>query len=169
MPFIKEKFKTYNDFGKADINTIYGEKLKNATSYKANQFASAIFINDNGVFKIKPLPAMSQLSSVNEILMADFNNDMVDDVLLLGNLNTSEVETPRNDASYGTLLFGDGNGLFSFVPNDTVNLWENGDVKGAKFINIGDKKAIIIAKNNDKVVILQINNQFKVKPNEAIK
>ena len=36
MPFIKEKFPSYHDFGMADLSTVYGaEELKKATHYKA--------------------------------------------------------------------------------------------------------------------------------------
>lgn len=157
MPFIKKEFESYDAFGKADVQDIYGEKLKEAISYRANQFASSIFINENGTFEIKPLDVMAQLSSTNEILYTDFDQDGKDDLLLLGNLYSSEVETPRNDASYGTLLLGDNSGNFSFVPNDQINLWENGDVKGAQLIEIAGQQAVLIAKNNAPVRLLLIN------------
>jgi hypothetical protein len=72
----------------------------------------------------------------------------------LGNLYGSEVETPRNDASYGTLLSGKGANEFKIIPNYISNLWADGDVKDAVFINIGTEKAILIAKNNAKLLLL---------------
>ncbi|PID71334.1 MAG: hypothetical protein CR985_00280 [Flavobacteriales bacterium] len=156
MPFIKKKFKTYDEFGRADINTIYGEQLKNAIKYRANNFKTTLFENDNGKFTAEALDVMTQLSSVNEIIAEDFNGDGHIDLLLLGNLNTSEVETPRNDASYGTLLLGKPDGNFSYISNNQINLWANGDIKNARLITIAGKRAVIIAKNNDSVSILSL-------------
>ena len=38
---------------------------------------------------------------VNQIVVKDFNNDTKLDIVIAGNLYSSEVETPRNDASNG--------------------------------------------------------------------
>jgi len=48
----------------------------------------------------------------NSILVDDFNNDQKKDILLLGNLYSSEVEIPRNDISYDYLLKGKQNRVF---------------------------------------------------------
>tara|TARA_B110000503_G_scaffold60104_1_gene95635 strand:- start:1124 stop:4477 length:3354 start_codon:yes stop_codon:yes gene_type:complete len=154
MPFVKEKFKTYNDYGSASIKEIYGEKLTSGITYKSTYFASAVLLNKNGKFIFNPFENKAQLSSVNKILIHDFNNDLKQDILLLGNLYGSEVETPRNDASYGTLLVGKGSNEFEIIPNYISNLWADGDVKDAVFINIGTKKAVLIAKNNDKLSLI---------------
>jgi hypothetical protein len=154
MAFVKEKFKTYNAYGSASIKEIYGEKLTTGITYKSTYFASAVLINDNGKFIFNPFENKAQLSSVNKILIHDFNNDLKQDILLLGNLYGSEVETPRNDASYGTLLIGKGSNEFEIIPNYISNLWADGDVKDAVFINIGTKKAVLIAKNNNKLSLI---------------
>ncbi|WP_242203488.1 VCBS repeat-containing protein [Aestuariivivens insulae] len=159
MPFIKKKFKTYNDFGSAKIEDIYGEKLNEGINYKATYFASAILKNESGKFEFEPFENRAQLSSVNKVLIEDYNNDQNKDILLLGNLFGSEVETPRNDANYGFLLLGHNNRnkQFGFVSNDKANLWANGDVKDAAFIAVGGQKAILIARNNDVLSLLKIN------------
>ncbi|MCL6293910.1 VCBS repeat-containing protein [Jejuia spongiicola] len=159
MPFIKEKFKTYNDFGSADIKDIYGEKLSEGISYKATYFASAILKNKNGKFEFNAFENRAQLSSVNKILIDDFNNDSIKDILLLGNLYGSEVETPRNDANYGFFLKGNNANQFEFVSNAIANLWENGDVKDAAFITVGGTKSILIARNDDTLSLLKINTK----------
>ena len=161
MSFVKEKFKTYNDYGSASIKEIYGEKLTTGITYKSTYFASAVLINENGKFIFNPFKNQAQLSSVNKILIHDFNNDLKQDILLLGNLYGSEVETPRNDASYGSLLVGKGASEFEITPNYISNLWADGDVKDAAFINIGTKKAVIIAKNNDKLSLFLLNSNVK--------
>ena len=76
MPFIKEKFKNYNDFGSANIKDIYGEKLSEGISYKATYFASAILKNNNGKFEFDAFENRAQLSSVNKILIDDPSADI---------------------------------------------------------------------------------------------
>ncbi len=156
MPFIKEKYKSYNDFGSASIKDIYGEKLNEGITYKATYFASALLRNENNTFKFEAFQNRAQLSSVNKILIDDFNKDTTKDVLLLGNLYGSEVETPRNDASYGVLLIGGNQDGFQFLSNEKSNLWADGDIKDAAFINIGTSKAIILARNNDELSIIRM-------------
>lgn len=160
MPFIKEKFKTYNGYGSANIKDIYGDKLSESITYKATYFASALLKNEKNTFKFNAFENQAQLSSVNKILVSDYNNDTTKDILLLGNLHGSEVETPRNDASYGTLIIQD-NKKYDYFENHKANLWANGDVKDAAFINIGSEKAILIARNNDKLSIIRINKNPK--------
>lgn len=108
MPFIKDKFPTYHDFGSASLIDVYDkDKLDSATQYHVNTFASSYVENKgkNG-FEFYELPEWAQISSVNKILAMDFNNDNHLDLILGGNLYQSEVETPRNDASLGLILIG---------------------------------------------------------------
>ena len=46
MPFIKEKFKSYHEFGNATLVQVYGkENLNNSINYKATNFSSMYFRN----------------------------------------------------------------------------------------------------------------------------
>ncbi len=160
MPFIKEKFPTYNDFALADLDKVYGSKnLEEALHYEAKTFASSIIINDgNGNFKVEPLPQLAQISSVNAILIEDFNEDHRSDLLIAGNLYTPEVETTRNDASYGLLLTGRDEGDFGVLNYDDTGLAIYGDVKKMKTIGLGTSGlGLIAAKNNDSIQILKVN------------
>ena len=159
MPFIKEKFPSYHEFGMADMPTVYGEEnLENALHYSANTFATS-YIENLGNFKFKTheLEGIAQFSSVNSILVEDFNGDGNLDALLSGNLYQSEVETPRNDAGYGVLLEGNGRGGFtSRLPNKS-GLFVKGDVKNAVIVNTpsNDRKRIIFGKNDGVVQFVE--------------
>ncbi len=159
VPSIKNKFKNYADFAKADLKEIYTpKKLENGVHYKAQTFASFYVENiGNGQFKMTKLPKEAQFSSVNAILIDDFNNDKTNDILVAGNLYQSEAETPRNDASIGVLLSNTKEGLQSVPLNETGFLADK-DVKQMKFITIKGKKCVLIANNNKKLQIFQINN-----------
>lgn len=159
MPFIKEKFPTYDAYAKATIEEVYGASdLQSATHYSASNFAHCYFENDGeGVFTVKALPNAAQISSVNAILIDDFDNDAKLDILCAGNLYGAEVETPRNDASYGHLLKGTGNGHFELVPAPTTGLRIKGEVRNLLPISLTDNQLnhILVIKNNSSIQVLQ--------------
>jgi len=159
MPFIKEKFPSYHDFGMADLSTVYGaEELRKATHYKATTFETTYVENlGNFQFKTHHLKGLSQFSSVNNILIEDFDKDGNLDALLSGNLYQSEVETPRNDAGYGVFLKGNGQGQFSTLYPNESGLLVRGDVKNAGIINSnsGIGKRVVFAKNGDELQFLR--------------
>lgn len=159
IPGIKKKFESYEDFANANLEDIYTKnKLKNGIHYKAQTFASVFVENlGNGEFKMTKLPVEAQFSSINTILIDDFDNDNNKDVLVAGNLYQSEAETPRNDASIGLLMRQTENGLQS-VPLKQSGFLADNDAKQMKFITIKGKKCVLIANNNAKIQIFQINN-----------
>ncbi|MFT7196959.1 MAG: hypothetical protein ACI83W_001326 [Marinoscillum sp.] len=161
MPFIKEKFKTYDAFGKATLQEVYGDKLNASIHVAANNFASGIFRNvDNQRFEFEALQNGVQVSSMNKILVSDLNKDKNKDLIMFGNLYGSEVETPRNDASYGHYMKGNGNGNLTLIPAYQSGLYVKGDVNDASLINIGNKEekrlALLIARNNDQLMLVKV-------------
>ncbi len=160
MPFIKKKFPTYNDFGSATLIDVYGDALNSSLSYGANTFATTYFENlGDGTFKATPLANEAQFSSVNDILLDDINNDGHKDILIAGNLYASEIETPRNDAGFGLLLTGNGNGEFTPISATESGLYIKGDTKNMNFIKLDNptKKGILIAKNNNYLQLIQVD------------
>lgn len=152
IPSIAVKFEDYNSFAMAELDEVYGKEELAAAEihYQAKTFATSYIENlGNGRFSIKQLPNEVQFSSVNRILSQDFDNDGFKDLVLAGNLYTSEVETPRNDASFGLFLKGNGKGDFSPIPSATSGLYLKGDVKDVSVIDIGSRKYILATKNND--------------------
>jgi len=80
-------------------------------------------------FNTKNLPRLAQVSSINDLFVKDFDSDGHLDLLVAGNLYDSEVETPRNDASIGLLLRGDGKGDFEAVPSSESGVQIIGEVR----------------------------------------
>ncbi len=163
VPMLNQKFPKYELFAHADLVSVYGaDRLENALHYKTATFAS-IYIErkDDGTLVLSPLPHQAQISSINAILAQDFDQDHIKDILLAGNLFTSEVETPRNDASVGLFLKGKGN--HSYVP---ISPMESGvmlpyDVKNMITVN-GPQGSIwvVVGCNNDKLRVLRVNNKI---------
>lgn len=158
MPFIKKKFPTYDAFGKASLKEVYApEKLEQSIHYQASNFGTTYFENEsNGSFRKKILSNYAQLSSTNAIIAHDFNQDNKLDLLLAGNLYSSEVETARNDAGYGTYLEGDGSGNFEPKKPFDSGLYLQGDIKAAALIQLaGGKWGMLFAANNGRLQLVK--------------
>jgi hypothetical protein len=121
--------------------------------------------NKNGKFVMHQLPNLAQISSINQILVDDYDNDQNLDIIIAGNLLGSEVETPRNDASNGLFLKGDGHGGFEPVTGNQSGLFAPGDVKDMVTIVIQGTEFIIVGKNNDRIQFIRIKkNMYKKTP-----
>ncbi len=158
MPAIKAKFQDYNSFASASLNQIYtNKKLEESLSYEITSFKHVYLENIGGVFTAKQLPQLSQISSINRFVVEDLDNDGNMDVVLAGNLYNSEVETPRNDASFGLFLNGLGDGNFKANTMLESGLKIVGDVRGMETITINGEKHILVAKNDDYLQLIKVN------------
>ena len=158
MPAIKEKFKNYNSFASASLEEIYSDQmLEESLKYEITSFASVYLQNNDGKFIAKPLPYQAQFSNIHALVVEDIDRDGYLDVVLGGNLYNAEVETPRNDASYGLWLKGDGaNGFLALAPRET-GLVVRGDIRNMKPIKVGGQTHLLVAKNNQALQQIRIN------------
>lgn len=162
MRFIRTKFPLYHDFAMASVSEIFGQdNIDQALNFKATNFASCYVENlGNGTFNVKPLPVQAQFSSVNSIIVNDFDVDGYLDILIAGNFYQSEMETPRNDASIGLLLKGDGHGNFDAQSPLVSGLYIDGEVRNGSMIKIGvdsNKNHAFFAKNNDFLQLIKVS------------
>ncbi len=159
VPDIKYDFPTYTQFASANLLDVYGlDKLKPALHYEAKTFASAFIENQgSGELKMFDLPNEAQVSSVNDILVADVNKDGHKDLILAGNLFTAEVETPRNDAGVGLLLLGNGQNNFKPVPAAKSGLMLPYDVKRMALLPTHNSNLVLFGVNDGPMEFLLIN------------
>lgn len=162
MPFIKSKFKSYHEFGKATLKDIYDEsKLETALHYGATNFANSYIENmGNGTFNWRPLPNLAQLSAINSMLIQDFDGDSIPDLIIAGNNHAVEVETIRNDASYGLFLKGDGKGKFTPVDMHVSGLELSGDVKKISLLRTQAGQLMVAAVNDDSLKVVKIESKI---------
>jgi len=157
IPSIKQKFKDYNSFSEANLVDVYTkEALESSLHYQVKSFASVYLENKDGQFIIHQLPIEAQFSSINQVLVDDYDNDGNLDALIAGNLYVSEVETPRNDASFGYFLKGNGEGVFEAISPTESGVFIKGDTKDLAEINVKGQKYIIVAKNDDYLQFIKI-------------
>ena len=160
MPFINKDFLTHDEFAKASVKEVFtDEKLKKAMKKKVFELATCYFENvDNKRFIKHQLPFFGQISSVNDILVHDFNKDGYFDVLFAGNYYEISTQLSRLDASHGELFMNDKNGGFYHVPNQHVDI--SGVVRNLDIIAIDGVEYVVFARNNDSPLLLNLE-KFK--------
>ncbi len=157
IPTLENEFPSYNIFADSELEKVYGtDNLAAALHYSADNFAS-VFIENKGneQFEITALPKEAQVSSINDFIIEDFDQDGYKDVVLAGNLFTSEIETPRNDAGIGLLLKGNGQGKWSVIKSDKSGINLPYDIKRIRKLKAGDNFFLLFACNDDKVQVLK--------------
>ncbi|MBI3134781.1 MAG: VCBS repeat-containing protein [Bacteroidetes bacterium] len=148
MPFIQEKFPTYNEFAVADLEKIYGkENLEKALHYSATTFSSALLLSDGGGFRLVNLPVLAQLGPLNKTILKDINADGKLDIIGAGNNFAAEVETIRYDGGRGIVLLGRGDGTFEALNPVESGFFVDGDVKDLLWIN----QTLIVSENNGEI------------------
>ena len=157
MPFIREKFKTYHDFGKASLVDVYGDdKLKSASRFEANTFEHGVFINDgSGNFQFQPLPRICQIAPSRSNSFADLDGDGDPDIVLGQNFFGPQAETGRYDGGLSQVLLNDGEGTFSPVsPRASgVSVREAVTAIDIRDLNGDQHKDIVFAVNNGPVKV----------------
>jgi len=154
MPFISEKFPTYNEFANSNLEDIYGDKLHTAYEREANQFKSIALINNGtGGFTKIELPNIVQTMPILSMDTLDYNGDGYEDVILSGNIYNTEVETPRLDNPYALILQSNTTTGYTIILPSESGLYTNGDVKSV--VTIG--KNVIFGENNSSVEVFKQN------------
>lgn len=156
-PMIAQKFPTYLSFAESDLAGILGsESLESALHYQAHMFSTVIFENVNGRFTARRLPLEAQLSTVNGIIVKDFDGDGKKDILIAGNKFDVEVETTANDASPGIFLKGAGQLQFISLKPLQSGFFVPFNVKDIQFIPMKSKMgAVLVSSNNDSLRVFE--------------
>lgn len=153
MPFILDKFETYDSFANATISEVLGEdNLENALHYAVKDFRSIALINNgNGDFTKVILPLQAQFSPIMDFTTLDIDKNGSREIIAVGNLYPTEVETTRFDASIGTIL-SYKNGSFSVMDKSKTGFYANKDVKDIAVVKRKDGSQLVLMGNNNAAV-----------------
>jgi len=131
LPWMREKFGSFEAYGKASLKEIYGERLKRAGMVEATTFETMVFLNRGGRFEARVLPLEAQLSPAFGVCVGDYDGDGREDIFLSQNFFAVNPDVPRNDAGRGLWLQGDGKGGFRTVPGQESGVLVYGEQRGA--------------------------------------
>jgi len=129
MPFINEKFDTYDLFAKATIDDVYGSQLDSAYYRYVDELNSVVLISNDGSYDVIKLPVKAQIAPILDMEVLDIDNDGREDVIIAGNIYETEVETPRLDGGQGLVLLSQGDGSFDVVAESISGLNLSGNIK----------------------------------------
>jgi hypothetical protein len=158
IPSLQPQYAAYADYAGKTVRDIFSpEQLKGATVRTATQFASVLLMNNGDeTFSKTPLPMDGQFAPIYAILIDDLNKDGHQDMLLGGNFYGVPPDQGRYDASYTSLLLGDGQGTFASVSLQKSGFVVTGEVREIKSLRAASgEKLIMVARNNDTVVIFR--------------
>ena len=159
--FIAKKIPTYSQFAKASLEEIYGPKILTSYQKKATQFKSILLLNKGeGKFKKVELPNMVQTMPILDGDTYDFNNDGYEDIIVVGNIFNTEVETPRLDNPFALVLLSNKKDGYTILGPNKSGLYINGNAKSVKIIRQKYLKKFlaVIAINNGKTQTFKLNN-----------
>ncbi len=159
MPFVAEKFETYDVFGKSTVEDVLEGREEGMTVKEAYTFAHTIFYGDGGGnFEALELPMESQIAPVYGIVVYDFDGDGDQDLFTAGNFHDREVETTRSDAGIGCVLINESNRKWRAMHPTESGILANGDVRAAKLIKQNNSKPVLaIANNNAPMLFYTLN------------
>jgi hypothetical protein len=151
VPGFKRRFETFSQYATTPFEKSFSEEeLRHAVDRYAYELSSVILVNQKGVkFRKTDFPDIVQVSSINDVLVEDLNNDMHLDLILVGNDYAQETLFGRYDASIGTVLLGDGKLGWQEFQNRKSNFVADKNAKEVLMLRGKNPDKLIVVINND--------------------
>lgn len=161
MPSLSSRIQSFEDYKHMTLDSIFSDQiLSKSIVHHAYNFQSSLIENHgNGTFAIRPLPTQAQLAPVYAITTCDWNQDQIPDLILGGNQTRSKPEAGANNASYGLLLQGNGDGTFEGINAIKSGICIHGEIRDFDILHVDEEEIIIIAKNNSVLEYLKKNGR----------
>jgi enediyne biosynthesis protein E4 len=150
MPMMRKRFVRYRDYSGKTLDGIFTAAEKNNMDvYKTNFFESGVLMNEgNNTFRFIPFAERAQLSTINDMVIDDIDNDGQTDILVCGNSDDPAVMVGVYDATSALLLRGTGKGNFVPVLPAASGLKVRGESRKMIYLEHNGKTALVFLKNN---------------------
>lgn len=158
LPSLKKSLVYYKDYSKKSMDELFSSDILNSSKvYQVNQLASLILLSgSNGYDKIE-LPLQAQFSSIYSLLIGDFDNDGINDLIAGGNQYFVKPQFGRQDASQGWFFKGKMiDGKFTFQQGQDLHV--KGQIRDIEYIEVNGNKFILFAKYDSELEIYKIPN-----------
>ena len=87
--------------------------------------------------------------------IGDYNNDGFEDLIIVGNIYNTEVETPRLDNPYGLILVSNKKDGYNVIGPKESGFYLKGNAKSVETISLNDKNYIIVGVNDGDVEVYE--------------
>ncbi len=153
MPWLTGHLRNYDHYAQMTMETLSeAARLSNVDRTEITTLQSMVFLRTNGGFEARPLPLGTQFTAAFSPVVADFDNDGVEDVVLSQNEFAVHSEESRQDAGFGLLLSGRGDGSFGAASIGESGLAVFGEGRGAAAadFNHDGRTDLVICQNGAK-------------------
>jgi hypothetical protein len=162
LPWVADRFPTYEAFGAADIAGILGERVSATRILSANWLETTVFLNRGDHFEARVLPLEAQFAPAFGVCAADLDGDGHEDIFLSQNFFAVDGDTSRYDAGRGLWLAGDGKGNFRPVPGQESGIKVYGEQRGCALCDYdGDGRVDLVVAQNGAEMKLYHNDGAK--------
>ena len=150
VPSMRKKFVRYKDYSGKTLDDIFtAAEKKDMDIYKTNFFASGVLMNEgNNTFRFIPFGEKAQLSTINDMVIDDIDNDGVKDILVCGNSNDPAVMVGVYDATSALFLKGTGKGNYDAVSSADNDLKVRGESRKMVYLKDKNSTTLILLKND---------------------
>jgi hypothetical protein len=154
VPYIQEKFPTYESYANAKLTEIYPEEMLKTGVHKKLTTMSSIYLQNNGdgTFTSTDLPLLCQAGPVKAFYVYDINQDKIPDFFYAGNHLPTEVETARYDGLYPGVCLGDGKGNFKCMTAFVDGKLQVQDVRDIQRIRMDGGRSVYLFGNNNQAM-----------------
>jgi hypothetical protein len=160
LPGLSKTILTYEDYANKTYDSLFSPEVrKKSIPYEASYLESAVLWNNGNSYSLVLLPIEAQVSPVFGIVADDLDGDGKTDIWLGGNFYALKPQVGRHDASRGVLLEGGTDRSFKYKQQPHEGLYVTGEVRDAAIIHFRQSKRMIVARNNDKVLLFQKRKQ----------
>jgi len=163
IPSFKAKFNNYALYAKATMKDVLSEEQRKKATITKVFLQESYYLENKGnqTFELKTLPNAAQWSVCQDILIEDLNADGNVDIILVGNDYGVEPVAGRYDASYGTVLKGNGKGNFEVLALEKTGFFADRDCKSIISIhNSAGKKSVIVSRNAATLKVLSFEKRL---------
>jgi enediyne biosynthesis protein E4 len=156
LPTLKKQLLYYKDYAKKSIDQLFPEPiLKNSRIFEVKLLSSILLLSDSSGYKQIELPKEAQYSPVYSLLVADFDNDGIEDLMAGGNQYAVKPQFGRYDASRGWFFKGALNER-KFTFHKGIDLNVKGQIRSIESVEVKGVKYILFAKYDDELEIYEI-------------
>ena len=132
LPWIAERLGSYDHYARSTVEDVFDvARLAKMQRLEITTLQSMVFLQVAEGFDARPLPVEAQLSAAFSPVVADFDCDGIEDIVFSQNVFGVHREESRQDAGYGLLLLGRGDGEFKPATIEESGLAVFGEGRGA--------------------------------------
>jgi len=158
LPSLKKELLYYKEYGKKSMTDLFPKAvLEKSKIVEVKILYSTLILSDQKGYKLVELPVEAQYSPIYSLLVEDFDNDGVKDVIAGGNQYEVKPQFGRYDASHGWFFKGINNGeKFTFKSGQDLNV--KGQIRDIEYVTINKTRYLFFSKYDDDLEIYKIHN-----------